>query len=130
MALFIVTWVVWFGVRYGIEIIRVRRAARAEETDWDQVIAGLRLRLPRGSELAVLEHQVWFFDDRNREAAKAVLLKNAFEISEAETYEKRTKYWLLAWRPAVLDNVKTEIGKVAGFVQSYGGRYSRIGLRS
>jgi hypothetical protein len=61
-----------------------------------------------------------------RHAVEAV---RVFEASEAETYGKGTKYWLLAWRSAVFDNVKAEIGKVASFTQSYGGRYTGLGLR-
>lgn len=129
LAVMTVTYAFWFGVRYAVETARLRRRQIADANDWDRIIASIRLRLPHGAEFAVLEHQIWFSDDRNRQAAKAVLVRNGFEASEAETYGKGTKYWLLAWRSAVFDNVKTEIGKVAGFTGSYGGRYSGLGLR-
>jgi hypothetical protein len=129
LAVMTVTYAFWFGVRYAVETARLRRRQSADANDWDRIIASIRLRLPHGAEFAVLEHQIWFSDDRNRQAAKAVLVRNGFEASEAETYGKGTKYWLLAWRSAVFDNVKTEIGKVAGFTGSYGGRYSGLGLR-
>lgn len=129
IAVMAITSVFWFGVRYAIGVVRVRRLQRADDGDWDQIIASIKLRLPSKAEFAVLEHQVWFSDDRNRQAAKRILLENGFEASEAETYEKGTRFWLLAWRPTVFDNVKAEIGKVIGFVQSYGGRYTRLGLR-
>ncbi|MGA2760474.1 MAG: hypothetical protein ABSF08_09175, partial [Candidatus Cybelea sp.] len=124
LAVMAVTYAFWFGVRSAVEAVRVRRLQRAHEGDWDRIIASMRLRLPRGAEFAVLEHQIWFSDDRNRQAARAVLVRNGFEASEAETYGKGTKYWLLAWRSAVFDNVKTEIDNVAGFTRSYGGRYT------
>jgi hypothetical protein len=129
LAVMAITWVFWFGVRHAIEVVRLRRLQRADDGDWDQIIASIKLRLPSRAEFAVLEHQVWFSDDRNRQAAKSILLQNGFEASETETYEKGTRYWLLAWRPTVFDNVKAEIGKVGEFVQSYGGRYTRLGLR-
>jgi len=129
LAVMAITWVFWFGVRHAIEVVRLRRLQRADDGDWDQIIASIKLRLPSRAEFAVLEHQVWFSDDRNRQAAKSILLQNGFEASETDTYEKGTRYWLLAWRPTVFDNVKAEIGKVGGFVQSYGGRYTRLGLR-
>ena len=130
IATIVVGYSVWFALRYGIERIRLRRLQRQEVTDWDQVIASLKLRLPRNAEFAVLEHQMWFSDDRNRQAAKAILAQNGFETSETETYEKGTRYWLLVWRSAVFDNVKAEIGKVVGFVESFGGRYTGLGLHS
>lgn len=120
---------IWFGIRYGIEVALARRQRRSHDNDWDRVIASIKLRLPRNAEFAVLEHQVWFSDDRNRQAAKVILAANGFDASETETYEKGTKYWLLTWRATVLDNVKVEIGKVAGFVKEYGGRYSGLSLR-
>jgi hypothetical protein len=129
LAVMAVTYAFWCGVRYAVAAFRVRRLRRAHDSDWDRIIASIRLRLPHGAEFAVLEHQIWFSDDRNRQAAKADLVRNGFETSEAETYGKGTKYWLLAWRSAVFDNVKTEIGKVAGFTASYGGRYTGLGLR-
>ncbi len=129
LAVMTVTYAFWFGVRYAAEAVRVRRLQRAQASDWDRIIASIKLRLPRNAEFAVLEQQLWFSDDRNRQAAKAVLVRNGFDASEAETYGKGTKYWLLAWRSAVFENVKTEIGKVAGFTRSYGGRYTGLGLR-
>lgn len=125
-----ITYAFWFVVRYVIEIVRVRRLQRADDCDWDRIIASIKLRVPRNAEFAVLEHQVWFSDNRNRQAARAVLIQNGFETSDTETYEHGTKYWLLAWRSTVFDNVKTEIGRVGGFVRSYGGRYTGPGLRS
>ncbi|MGC1381658.1 MAG: hypothetical protein WA814_11630 [Candidatus Baltobacteraceae bacterium] len=125
-----VTFALWFGVRYAIEAVRIRHVQRAHDNDWDRIIASIKLRLPRNAEFAVLEHQIWFSDDRNRQAAKAIFVQNGFDASEAETYEEGTKYWLLAWRSAVFSNVRTEIGKVAGFAQSYGGRYAGLGLRA
>lgn len=113
----VVGYAAWFGLRYAIETVRLRRYRRREDSDWDQVIASLKLRVPRNAEFAVLEHQMWFSDDRNRQAAKAILLQNGFEASETETHEKE-RYWLLVWRSAVFDNVRAEIGKVVGFVQS------------
>lgn len=125
-----ITYAFWFGVRYAIGAFRARRLQRANDGDWDRIIASIKLRLPRNAEFAVLEHQIWFSDDRNRQAAKAILMQNGFEASETETYEKGTRYWLLAWRPTVFDNVRAEIGKVGGFVKSYGGRYTGLSLRS
>lgn len=130
IAVIIVGGVILSALRYAIALIRFRRAVRQQEIDWDQVIASLKLRVPRNAEFAVLEHQMWFSDDRNRQAAKAILVQNGFETNETETHEKGTRYWLLAWRSAVFDNVKLEIAKVAGFVQSYGGRYTGLGLHS
>jgi hypothetical protein len=129
LAVMAVTYAFWFGVRHAVEAVRVRRLQSADANDWDRIIASIRLHLPYGAEFAVLEHQIWFSDDRNRQAAKAILERNGFEASEAETYGKGAKYWLLAWRSAVFDNVKAEIGKVASFTQSYGGRYTGLGLR-
>jgi hypothetical protein len=129
IAVMAITYAFWVGVRYAIEAARARRLRRANANDWDQVLASIKLRLPRNAEFAIFEHQIWFSDDRNRQAAKAILVQNGFDSSETETYEKGTKYWILASRSAVLDSVETEIGKVARFVRSYGGRYTGLGLR-
>ena len=85
LAVMALTYAFWSAVRYAIEAVRVRRLQRAHANDWDRIIASLKLRLPHNAEFAVLEHQIWFSDDRNRQAAKAVLVRNGFDASEAET---------------------------------------------
>jgi hypothetical protein len=114
-----------FLIRYANDTLSLRRLHRAEKIGWDQLVATLRLRLPPGSELVTLEHQVYFRDERNRTLAKSVFEGNGFEVKTAETYDKQTKYWLLAARSTLIDHVTEELQRVFQFTASYGGRYDR-----
>lgn len=78
IATMVVACAALLALRYGIERVRLRTFQRQVRTDWDQVIASLKLRVPPNAEFAVLEHQMWFSDDRNRQAAKAILTQNNF----------------------------------------------------
>ncbi len=75
--------------------------------------------------MVVLEHQMYFNDPRNRAAAIEVFTKNGFAATTAETYEKRTKYWLLAVRATMIERVQQELQRVHEFTNAYGGRYDR-----
>lgn len=114
-----------FIVRHFARRAAARRAQQEAFKGWDQVIASIRLRLPPGAELVVLEHQMWFYDERNRTGALGVFAKNGFEAKTAETYDKRTKYWLLASRSTMIDRIQEELKRVHDFATSYGGRYDQ-----
>lgn len=47
-----------------------------------------------------------------------------------ESYEGRTKYWMLVKRPALVEKAPHEIQLAAGFIQSYGGRYDGCNAES
>jgi hypothetical protein len=121
----VVTVAAGFLIRYVGDSISLRRVRSAQKTDRDQLIATLRLRLPPGSELVTLEHQMYFRDERSRAAARSVFEQNGFAVKTAETYEKSTKYWLLAARSTLIDQVAEELQRVVQFGTSYGGRYDR-----
>jgi hypothetical protein len=112
-------------LRYIASASERRRLERENVRQRDELIASLRLRLPEGAEFARLEHQMFFYDERNRQAAERVFLANGFDVRSTETYEKRTKFWLLAVRAAMIDRVPEECGKVIEFSRSYSGRYVR-----
>jgi hypothetical protein len=114
-----------FLIRYTNDALSLRRLRKAQKTDWDQLIATLRLRLAPGSELVTLEHQMYFRDERNRALAKSVFEGNGFEVKTAETYDKQTKYWLLATRSTLIDRITEELQRVFQVTASYGGRYDR-----
>lgn len=69
---------------------------------------------------------MYFRDERNRAAAKSIFESNGFEVATAETYDKDTKYWLLAARSTLIDRVSEELQRVLDFTASYGGRYDRF----
>lgn len=121
----IVMWAASFLIRYLNDTLSLKRAHKADAMDRDALVASLRLRLPVGSELVTLQHQMYFMDERNRAAAADVFLKNGFDATAAETYEKGTRYWLMATRSAMVDRVPDELLRVAEFSKSYGGRYDR-----
>ncbi|MHB8355850.1 MAG: ribonuclease E inhibitor RraB [Vulcanimicrobiaceae bacterium] len=117
-----------FSASFAVRRFRNRAGrgrARDESRGWDQIIASIRLRLPAGAEVVVLEHQMYFNDPRNRAAAIEVFTKNGFAATTAETYEKRTKYWLLAVRATMIERVQQELQRVHEFTNAYGGRYDR-----
>jgi hypothetical protein len=118
-----------WAIMYFLRHLAAQRREKSQLVDWEQMIASIRLRLPPGAEIVVLEHQMYFNDPRNREAATKVFQKNSFEVTATETYQKRTRYWLLAVRSAMIDRVPQEIQQVYGFVQSYGGRYEGLTSR-
>ncbi len=68
---------------------------------------------------------MYFRDERNRAAARAVFEQNGFAVKTAETYENASKYWLLASRSTLIDHVAEELQRVVQFSASYGGRYDR-----
>ena len=109
-------------IRYANDSLSLRRLQKAEKMSRERLVAGLRLRLPPGSELVTLEHQMYFRDERNRAAAKSIFESNGFEVATAETYDKDTKYWLLAARSTLIDRVSEELQRVLDFTASYGGR--------
>lgn len=119
----VATFAVCLLLRYVAESFWMKRMGRAEKRSRDNVIASLRLRLPPGAEFVTLEHQMYFRDERNRLAAKEVFTNNGFEVSTAETYEKESRYWLLAVRSTLIDRVSDELRRVLQFAQSFGGRY-------
>jgi hypothetical protein len=119
-------WAIFFTIRR----IATQRDARRQAIDWDALIASIRLRLPPGAEMVVLEHDVYFYDVRNREAAAEIFRKNSFEVSTTETHTKRARYWLRAVRPAMIDRIPYELQTVFGFVNSYGGRYEGMSSRT
>jgi hypothetical protein len=101
-----------------------RQRVRSEATAGEQVVASLRLRLPANAELVAVEHEMFFYDERNRDAARSIFEDNGFSVSTAETYDGRAKYWQLASRTCMVDKVLEEVGRVYGFVKQYGGRYN------
>jgi hypothetical protein len=121
----VVMWAISFLIRYVNDTLSLKRLRKADAMDRDGLVASLRLRLPEGSELVALEHQMYFMDERNRAAAAEVFLKNGFETKTAETYERETRFWLMATRSALVDRVPDELLRVAEFSKSYGGRYDR-----
>ena len=112
-----------FSMRMALDAYRVRRMQRSEIQSRDDVIASLRLRLPPGSQMVTLEHQIFFNDDRNRSAAADVFTRNGFTVSTTAAHERRTKYWLLAVKSALIDRVPEDVARVVQFAEHYGGRY-------
>lgn len=100
-----------------------KKAARDEYRARDGFIASIRLRLPPSAELVELEHQMCFNDTRYRAAASDIFVKNNFTVSTAETYEKSTKYWLLAKRTSLIDHSINEIQAVCDVAQRHNGTY-------
>lgn len=121
----IVMFAISFLIRYVNDTLSLKRLRKADAMDRDTLVASLRLRLPRGSELLALEHQMYFMDERNRMAAADVFSTNGFTTTTAETYDNGTRYWLMATRSTVVDRVPEELQRVVGFAESYGGRYDR-----
>ncbi|MHB8590825.1 MAG: hypothetical protein ACYDBO_02430, partial [Vulcanimicrobiaceae bacterium] len=61
----IVMMAVTFSASFAVRRFRNRAGrgrARDESRGWDQIIASIRLRLPAGAEVVVLEHQMYFND--------------------------------------------------------------------
>ena len=82
-------------------------------------------RLPEGAQLVTLEHQMYFYDERNRQAAAGVFLANGFQVRSTETHEKRARFWLLATRSGLIERVPEDCNKVIAFAGSFSGRYIR-----
>lgn len=116
-------------IRYFNDWITLRRLSHYSAKSNDELIASLRLRLPRDATLVVLEHEMFFNDERNRDAAREICEKNSFEVSAAQTYEGRPKYWLLATRTALIERVSEELQRVEQFAARYGGQYARCNPR-
>lgn len=121
----IVMFAISFLVRFINDMLSLKRFQKAGSMDRDTLVASLRLRLPAGSELVALEHQMYFMDERNRGAAAEVFSTNGFQTTTADTYENGTRYWLMATRSTMVDRVPDELLRVAEFAKSYGGRYDR-----
>jgi hypothetical protein len=111
------------GLRYLGNRLSGKRKIRDDLGSRDRLIATLRLRLPPNAEMVVLEHQMYFRDERNRVAAGDVFTKNGFSVTTTETFEKATRYWLLAARTAMIDRVPEELQRVHSFTASYGGHF-------
>jgi hypothetical protein len=104
--------------------LALRQHARSEASANERLMASLRLRLPANAEFVTLEHEMFFYDPRNRDAARGVFAENGFTVTTAETYDGRAKYWLLASRTCLVDKVLGELGRVYEFSKHYGGRYN------
>lgn len=126
VAIVVLPFAAW-GFNYIVRYLLARAQLRKNQVNPDEarehLIASLRLRLPPKAELVTLAHQMYFNDERNRSAAQEVFKKNNFDSSTTESYGGRTKYWMLVKRSALVDKAPHEIQLVAGFVQSYGGKY-------
>lgn len=102
---------------------RRRRDELHEVAAGDRFIASIRLRLPPGAQMVVLQHQIFFNDERYRRAASQVFEKNNFTTAKTETYDKLTRYWLLAKRSTMIDHVVGEVQAVVRLVKEWNGNY-------
>lgn len=118
---------VTIAARYIMSSVAQNRRDRRAEADIprvrEEIIASLRLQLPKSAEFAVLEHKLRFLDERNRALVEKVLRENSFETTTAETYEGRAAYWLTGKRACLVDRAPEEIGLVLYFVDKSGGEY-------
>jgi hypothetical protein len=115
------------AARYIIASVAQNRRHRRAEADIsrvrEEVIASLRLQLPKSAEFVVLEHKLRFLDERNRALVEKELRENSFETTTAETYEGRTAYWLAGKRACLVDRAPEEIALVLSLTDKCGGDY-------
>jgi len=118
-----------YAISFVLRHVRATQQKRRLERDAaqtrDDIVATLKLRLPSGAQFVTLEHQIYFRDERNRAAAQDVFATNGFDLKTTETYEKQTRFWLLAVRSTLIERVPEELQRVVAFAESYGGRYQR-----
>lgn len=122
--IFVASAAFWYVVRYARAIRWSQRTDAEYFSAREDVISSIRLRLPQGADLVVLEHKLRFKDARNRNLVEQKLIENSFDVSMAETYEGETAFWLLAKRPVLVDRAPDEIRLVASFTAQSGGTYA------